>query len=112
MAPKKYNRGMDMKQRIRDRMEELDLTAKGLSLAAGLNETYVRDLLKADIPNPRLNHIKALAKELRVSVEWLDTGKSSAEVIDIWGIKLDRAKADDARSYLEFLASQKAQSEK
>lgn len=71
-------------------MTELGLNAKQLSLAAGLNETYVRDLLKAEKPNPRYFHLKALAVELGVSVAWLDTGEDQgAQIIDLWDRKAD-----------------------
>lgn len=82
-----------MAKRIIQKMEELGFNAKQLSLLAGLNETYVRDLLKADAPNPRLQHVKALARQLKVSVEWLDSGETvegGAEIIDLWSHKLDR----------------------
>lgn len=61
-----------MGKRILARMNELGVNAKEVSLAAGLNETYVRDLLKAKEPNPRLQHIKALATELDTTIGWLD----------------------------------------
>ena len=73
-----------MGERIFLKMEELGLNAKQLSLSAGLNETYVRDLLNSEDPNPRLRHVTALAKELGVSVAWLDTGSDGAEIVDIW----------------------------
>ena len=86
----------DMGKRISERMTELGLNAKQLSLAAGLNETYVRDLLKTEKPNPRFYHLKALAGQLGVSMHWLDTGeevepesKPKAEVVDIWSRILD-----------------------
>ena len=91
-----------MGERILNKMEELGFNAKQLSLAAGLNETYVRDLLKAENPNPRLQHLKALAAELGVSIDWLDSGEEqtqSAEIVDIWGRILDR---DDKKRFEDF----------
>lgn len=96
-----------MGERVLQRMTELGLNAKQLSLSAGLNETYVRDLLQADVPNPRLNHLKALAERLRVTVEWLDTGHQSAEIIDIWDSIIDRNDKQRALQYLERLANDK-----
>jgi len=96
-----------MGQRIIQRMEELGLNAKQLSLSAGLNETYVRDLLKAETPNPRLNHLKALAEKLDVTVEWLDTGEKSADIVSIWDRIPDRDAKRRAREYLENLAIDK-----
>ena len=91
-----------MAKRIIQKMDELGFNAKQLSLLAGLNETYVRDLLKADAPNPRLQHVKALARQLKVSVEWLDSGEdvnSGAEVINLWSHKLDREKRERWMEY-------------
>lgn len=82
-----------MGERILERMEELQLNAKQLSLAAGLNETYVRDLLNSEAPNPRLRHVTALAEQLGVSVTWLDSGNEGAHIIDIWSRIPDRAKS-------------------
>ena len=85
---KKYDPQSEMGERIVQRMEERGLNAKQLSLLAGLNETYVRDLIKAKEPNPRLRHLKALAMELGVTVTWLDSGEESAEVLRLWDFKL------------------------
>ncbi len=81
--------------RIEMRMLELELNAKQLSLAAGLNETYVRDLLKTEKPNPRYFHLKALAEQLQVSVHWIDTGEDVEPpgVVRIW----DHIRARDER---------------
>ena len=91
-----------MGERILMRMKELGFNAKQLSLAAGLNETYVRDLLKAEKPNPRLQHLKALTVELGVSIDWLDSGEEqsqSAEIVDIWGRIIDR---EDKKRFEEY----------
>jgi len=86
-------------------MAELGLNAKQLSLSAGLNETYVRDLLKAEKPNPRYFHLKALASALGVSVQWLDEPQEgSAEIIDIWDRKLDQLGRHQMQDYARKLA--------
>lgn len=45
------------------RMEELGFTPKRLSLSAGLNETYVRDLVERNV-NPRSRSLAKLAAAL------------------------------------------------
>ena len=99
---KRTRSNSSMGKRILQKMDELDLNAKQLSLKAGLNETYVRDLLKADKPNPRLQHLKSLANELGVTVEWLDSGDnedSGAEIVSMWKHKLNR---EDRRQLIEY----------
>lgn len=44
---------IEIRENIRRRMRALGLTMKGLSLAAGVGETYVRDLLKGRSGNPK-----------------------------------------------------------
>ena len=50
------------------RMEALGLTPKRLSLSAGLNETYVRDLVAGRVDSPRPRNLKKLAQVLKCSV--------------------------------------------
>ena len=88
-----------MAERILLKMKELDYNAKRLSIEAGLNETYVRDLLKADNPNPRFQHLQALADKLQVSVEWLGSGRESAEIVGIWDRIMDR---QDKKLFRDF----------
>lgn len=52
---------------IRRRMSELGLNPKRLSLAAGLNETYVRDIIKGRTLNPRTDTLGKLARALGCS---------------------------------------------
>jgi transcriptional regulator with XRE-family HTH domain len=54
---------------VRLRMKAKGLGQKALSLKAGLNDTYVRDLFKGKSLNPRQEHLQklALALECRVS---------------------------------------------
>lgn len=96
----------EMGKRIVARMAALGLNAKQLSLSAGLNETYVRDLLKTEKPNPRYFHLKALAAQLGVTVAWLDNGdEGGAEVIEFWERKLDFEDQGKADAYSRMIAS-------
>jgi transcriptional regulator with XRE-family HTH domain len=49
---------------LRLRMKAKGVGPKALSLQAGLNETYVRDLLKGRSLNPRQGHLQNLAAAL------------------------------------------------
>jgi len=46
------------------RMSMIGMTHKALSTRAGLNETYVRDLITAKSKNPRHQHLAAIAHAL------------------------------------------------
>ncbi len=48
-------------------MNELGLNQKRLSLGAGLNETYVRDIIKGRTRNPRTDSLGKLARALGCS---------------------------------------------
>lgn len=94
----------EMGKRIVAKMNELGLNAKQLSLSAGLNETYVRDLLKSENPNPRYQHLKSLASALGVSVQWLDgQDVGRAEIIDIWDRILDRDQRQAVQDFAKNL---------
>lgn len=51
-------------------MEELGFTMKSLSIAAGLNDSYVRDMLMRK-RQPTIDKFSRLAEVLRVSVSYL-----------------------------------------
>ena len=51
-------------EEIRRRMNQLGLNSKRLSLGAGLNETYVRDIIKGRTRNPRTDTLGKLARAL------------------------------------------------
>jgi transcriptional regulator with XRE-family HTH domain len=53
---------------IRRRMELLGMTPTRLSLKAGLNQTYVRDLFSGKSRNPHNAHLNALAVALGCTV--------------------------------------------
>ena len=53
------------------------MSPKALSLAAGLNETYVRDLCMGKSRNPKTEQIERLAKVLGCSVNALTQGTNS-----------------------------------
>lgn len=99
---------MTIKDRIRERMEALDLNAKQLSVEAGLNATYVREIMRTDDPNPRLQHITAVAKRLGVSVAWLHTGVEPSVVMTFGGRRLSQKQAEQLEDYVEFITKDEA----
>lgn len=93
---------MTIQDRIRQKMEELGLNPTALSKAAGLNQTYVRDLLESDDPNPRLRHLQALASVLGVKIEWLIEGADQNKIADIWS-RIPQRDREAAQRMLEGL---------
>lgn len=83
----RHNAGMDLRAKIRSRMKELGLSMRGASLAAGLNETWMRDFLDGRTSHPSSRTMEMLAPVLKVPVEWFvtdtkDAGdKDEAEII-------------------------------
>lgn len=66
-------------------MKERGLTMKALSLAAGLGETAVRDMLES-VGSPRLNSLSAVADVLGLSLsEFLEGGASQARRVPVIG---------------------------
>ena len=65
--------------RLRLRMKTQGIGAKALSLKAGLNDTYVRDILKGKSRNPRNAHLQKLALALECQVSDLTGELDSAD---------------------------------
>src|SRR5688572_14883471 len=61
--------------RIRDRLEELGLSARAASLKAGGSDGMIRNILIGVSENPRGDTLTKIAKVLEVSPEWLLTGE-------------------------------------
>jgi len=74
---------------VRKRMDAKGIGPKALSLKAGLNETYVRDILKGRSRNPRQAHLQNLALALECRVSDL-TG-------EIGAARTDSAQADEVK---------------
>lgn len=68
-----------IKRRVKERMNELDLNMKTISLRAGQGETYVRDMLKRDRA-PSAEALKQIASVLQTTSGWL-TGEDGAQEI-------------------------------
>jgi transcriptional regulator with XRE-family HTH domain len=62
---------MDIAEEIRRRMRLLGLSAERLSLAAGLNKTYVRDIFTGRARSPRLDNLAKVAAALSCSLDEL-----------------------------------------
>lgn len=72
--------GMDFKDRIRQRLDELGLNHAEASRRAGRSVTYVRDLLERTA-SPKAHHLEGLAKALKTNSTWILTGRNEAETV-------------------------------
>lgn len=72
-----------IRDRIRQRIIELNLSVRGASIAAGLGETTVRNYLDEMTKSMTLATAEKLAPILKVSAQWILFGETS-EVVDIW----------------------------
>ena len=60
-----------VRERIRSRMAELDVTAQQLSLSIDYSRTYVADILSGKNKNPGNDGLQSIAKVLRCSIDYL-----------------------------------------
>lgn len=65
---------------LRRRMEDSGYNQKSLALAASLNETYVRDILKGKSKNPEAGRLQRIANVLGCSVDDLMQRSSYAAI--------------------------------
>lgn len=102
---------------LRRLMAERDLTPKGLSLAAGLGATYVRDLLKGRSQSPEASKLAKIEDVLGVAAGTLlkaSVAPQQAEMVSDAGEllllitwrQLSEQQRKTALGYLAFLASQ------
>ena len=60
-----------VRSRIRQRLEELSLTANAASEQAGIDRSILRKFMNESVKELREHNLKAVAKGLRVSPQWL-----------------------------------------
>jgi len=80
----------DLAERVRARLEELNLTPAAATRAAGLGRTYIYDLLAGKVATIRSDNIAKLASALQVSPEFLMTGSGAPAVHSMEKQPLDR----------------------
>jgi len=85
---------MSVGDRIEKRLIVLGLKRAEASKKAGLNATYIRDLVEGRVRNPRSEHLARLAEVLETTLEWLAEGRGpedhtagaiqAGEVMQVW----------------------------
>lgn len=80
---------MDFKERLKDEMEYQGISANDLAECTGISKRTIDNYLKANPQEPGVYNAQKIAKALKVSVEYLVTGKEYKSVIAITGEKLE-----------------------
>ncbi len=100
------NQAWTLAGEIRRRMSERGLNAKRLSISAGLNEGYVRDIIKARTLSPRTDSLGKLARALGCSrTDLLPPAERAAEARE-GGVRLDPALLNRALAVAARLSEQ------
>lgn len=74
-----------MIDRIYERLDDLGMSASAASRAAGLGQDYIRDL-KRKVGHPGAESLAKLAKALKVSPDFLLTGKTGSPTVEVVGL--------------------------
>lgn len=69
----------DVRLRIRQRLEELGLSMRAVSRAAGLGETFLRDFFRNEDQDMRYDNAVKLAPELHMTPEYLMEGRGEPD---------------------------------
>ena len=69
-----------LKDRVRQRLDKLGLSARAASTSAGLAPDAIRNVLRERSKHPRGDTLRDLAKALNCSIHWLVTGEMEADV--------------------------------
>lgn len=75
----------EIAERLRYYMEESGLSARRLSLSAGLADTAVRDILNQKSHNPKFDTLSKLADVLNIPVRLLTEGRKTVPIVGYIG---------------------------
>lgn len=96
----------EIRQRIREKLEEHSLSVRGAALAASLGETTLRNFLDGMTQSLTVETVTKLAPVLKASVQWILVGET-AEIQDLWDhVPIDQRPL--ARRVLEPFATRKS----
>lgn len=73
---------MTIYDRIAQRLEDLELSARKACEDSGLGESFIRDLKRSKARSPRVEGLEKLAPTLKTNVEWLRTGRGDRDKLD------------------------------
>lgn len=69
----------DIKDRIRQRLEKLELSMRSASLNAGLSDAFIRNIITGKSASPRGINLTKLAHVLKTTETWLQNGNGPAD---------------------------------
>ncbi len=69
----------DIKERIRHRLEKLNISMRSASLEAGLSDAFIRNIITGKSASPRGINLTKLAHVLRTTETWLQDGEGPEE---------------------------------
>ena len=80
---------MEFRERLRDEMEYQGISANALAEMTGISKRTIDNYLKTNPQEPGVYNAQKIAKALKVSVEYLVTGKEYKSAVTITGDKLE-----------------------
>ena len=80
---------MEFRERLRDEMEYQGMSANALAELTGISKRTIDNYLKTNPQEPGVYNAQKIAKALKVSVEYLVTGKEYKNAIAVTGEKLE-----------------------
>jgi len=80
---------MEFRERLRDEMEYQGISANALAELTGISKRTIDNYLKTNPQEPGVYNAQKIAKALKVSVEYLVTGKEYKNAIVVTGEKLE-----------------------
>lgn len=106
---------MSTKDRIAQRLKDLELSPHAASLKAGLNTHFLQAVLSGKSESPRGDNLTKLARALETTAQWLMDGtgdpnvtvdEPTAELISIMP-SLDAKRRAEVAQFAKYLAEQK-----
>ena len=80
---------MEFRERLRDEMDYQGISANTLAEIAGISKRTIDNYLKSNHQEPGVYNAHKIAKVLKVSVEYLVTGKEYKSAVAVTGEKLE-----------------------
>lgn len=98
-----HNGGMDVRTRLKAALEEKGVSARKVSLDAGLSDSMVHKFITGATASLTLDTLNKIAKALGVDPIWLAYGEgdpeAASEIADIWS-RIDEQDRETAKRVL------------
>jgi len=98
-------RGMDLRDRIKAKIEEIDeATVRSISLKAGLSDSMLHKFLTKKTKSITIDNLERLAEALNTTVRYLLYGEEGDNVVSIYN-RIPEARRKHAVEVLETFAA-------